>query len=157
MHYSITEFEAVYRRCFPSLLRVAVSMLHDADEARDAVQEVFLKLWEKNSDIDNELAYLIRAVRNTCLDRIAAKDTRERLKQRLPVDEVDEADDRAISSEYLNLALESLLTPRERQVVEKVYSEGLSYKDTATHLGVSVAMVNKSIVGALKKLRKHFK
>ncbi|MDE6338825.1 MAG: hypothetical protein K2K97_03440, partial [Muribaculaceae bacterium] len=36
-------------------------------------------------------------------------------------------------------------------------TEGLSYKDAAGQLGVSVAMVNKSVVGALKKLRKHFK
>ena len=157
MHYSITEFEGIYRRCFQNLLRLAVSMLHDGDEARDAVQEVFLKLWESDTRIDNETAYLVRSVRNTCLDRLASMDRRERMKRHLPLDEVDESDEPLVSSDGLTRAVDVLLSPRERQVVGKVYSEGLSYKDAAEHLGVSVAMVNKSLVGALKKLRKHFK
>ena len=60
-------------------------------------------------------------------------------------------------NEEVKTAIQKLLTSRERQVVDKIYSEGLSYKDTAESLGVSVAAVNKNIVGALKKLRNHFK
>ena len=132
-------------------------MLHDSDEARDAVQDVFVKLWEAEVVIENENAYILRAVRNCCLSRIAAYDIHERVKRRLPLDEVDEAEELAESDEYLANAVSALLSPREQQVVGKVYSEGLSYKDTAEHLGVSVSMVNKCVVGALKKLRSHFR
>lgn len=54
-------------------------------------------------------------------------------------------------------AVQSLLSGRERQVVDKIYAEGLSYKETAERLDVSVSMINKCIVSALKKLRTHFK
>ncbi len=36
--YSKNEFEILYKRCFPSSMRLAVSLLHEEDEARDVVQ-----------------------------------------------------------------------------------------------------------------------
>ena len=54
-------------------------------------------------------------------------------------------------------AVAGLLTDRERQVVDKIYAEGMTYKQAATTLEVSEAMINKSVVGALKKLRTYFK
>ncbi len=138
-------------------MRLAVSMLHDEDDARDAVQEVFLRLWESDSAIDNRQAFILRAVRNTCLNRIAATDTRERFRRRFPLDETDTADDPPVDDEELHRALSTLLSPRERQVIDRIYSEGMSYKEAAQNMEVSVALVNKNIVSALKKLRAHFK
>ena len=157
MQYSITEFEDIYRRCHQQAFMLAMSMLHDADEARDIVQEAFLKLWESDSAIDNETAYIVRTVRNSCLNRIEATDVRERLKQKLSLDEIDEMEEPRISGDKLKQAVTTLLSPRESQIVGKIYTEGLSYKDAAVQLGVSVAMVNKGVVSALKKLRNHFK
>ena len=157
MQYSITEFEEIYRRCFRSALKLAFSLLHDDDEARDAVQEVFLKLWESDSVVENEGAYILRMVRNNCLNRIAATDSHERIKRRLPFEEVEETEELSLDGDKLTHAVTTLLTPREKEVVEKIYSENLSYKDAAGQLGVSVAMINKCVVNALKKLRNHFK
>lgn len=155
MLYSISEFEEIYRCCFRNALKLAVSMLHNADEAHDAVQEAFMKLWETESVIDNEAAYILRSVRNSCLNRIAASDSRERMKRRLPLDEPEDGEESPISDDKLKQAVATLLSPRESEIVGKIYSEGLSYKDAARQLGVSVAMVNKGVVNALKKLRKH--
>lgn len=60
-------------------------------------------------------------------------------------------------NDEIRTAIQKLLTPREREVVDRIYTEGLSYKDAAENLGVSVASINKNIVSALKKLRGHFK
>ncbi len=76
MRYSTTEFENIYRRCFPLAIKLAMSLLHHQDEARDAVQEVFLKLWESETRIDNPPAFILRAVRNTCLNRLSSLDAR---------------------------------------------------------------------------------
>lgn len=157
MQYSITEFEDIYRRCYRNALSVAMRMLHDSDEARDTVQEAFLKLWETDSVVDNEIAYIIRAVKNSCLNRIEATDRHERMKRRLSLDEAVDIDDSLISDEMLKQAVATFLSPRESQIVGKIYTEDLSYKETASQLGVSVAMVNKCVVNALKKLRKHLK
>lgn len=157
MQYSITEFEAIYLRCFPPAMRLAISLLHDEDDARDAVQEVFLRLWESDTGIENPQAFVIRSVRNVCLNRIAAADTRERFRRRYSLDEPDDGVDIEARHCEIRSAVQTLLTQRERQVVDKIYADGLSYKETAASLEVSVSMINKSVVSALKKLRTHFK
>lgn len=138
-------------------MRMAMSLLHDEDEARDVVHEVFLKIWESNIAVDNPAAFIIRAVRNTSLNRISALDTREKIRRKLilepPPDDYD-FDERDAN---VRAAIPQLLSLREQEVIAKIYTEGLSYKDAAECLGVSVAAVNKHIVAALRKLRTHFK
>ena len=157
MQYSTTEFETLYIRCFPPAMRLAMSLLHEEDEARDVVHEVFLKLWEADVKVDNPSAYILRAVRNTSLSRIRKLDVREKVRLKLMWEIPPDDFDYERRNEEVKTAVERLLTSREQQVVEKIYTDGLSYKDAAASLGVSVATVNKNIVGALKKLRTHFK
>lgn len=157
MGYSATEFEALYIRCFPAAMRLAMSLLHDEDEARDVVQEVFARLWESDIRADNPMAFIVRAVRNACINRINKLDVREKIRLRLALEPLpDDAGTWQRSEEVLS-AIKKLLTPREQLVVEKIYTEEMSYKEAAESLGISVATVNKNIVAALKKLRNHFK
>ena len=157
MQYSTAEFETLYIQCFPHAMRLATSLLHEEDEARDVVHEVFLKLWESDGRVDNPSAYIIRSVRNASVSRIRKLDVRERIRSKLMLEPPPDDFEYEQRNEEVKTAIQKLLTSRERQVVDKIYSEGLSYKDTAASLGVSVAAVNKNIVGALKKLRTHFK
>lgn len=159
MQYTITEFEAIYLRCFPPAMQLAMGMLHDEDEARDVVQEVFVKLWETETQVDNALAYVVRSVRNTVLNRIESVDIKERFQRGYSLELPDEESIEEVEArhEAVRKAVAGLLTDRERQVVDKIYAEGMTYKQAATTLEVSEAMINKSVVGALKKLRTYFK
>lgn len=158
MQYSTAEFETLYKRCFPSSMRMAMSLLHEEDEARDVVQEVFARLWESKVRIENPMAFTMRAVRNACINRINLLDKRERIRRRLTLEPPppDDDFDPMRRAEAVSEAIRLILTPRQKQVVDKIYSEGMSYKETAESLGVSVAAVNKNIVAALKRLRSHF-
>lgn len=157
MHYSTAEFEALYTRCFPPSMRLALSLLHDEDEARDIVQEVFLKLCESGTRIENPVAFVMRSVRNASITRINRLDTREKIRQRLTLEANHYNYDVNQRNEEVTAAIGLLLTPRERQIVDKIYRDRMSYKETAEYLGISTATVNKNIVSALKKLRIHFK
>lgn len=157
MQYSETEFEALYKRCFPPAMMMAMSLLHQEDEARDVVQDVFVKLWESNFSVANPMAFVMRATRNASLNRISMLDTREKIRQRMTLELPSEESPPHRSDEEVMSAINQSLTTRERQILEKVYSDGLSYKETAENLGVSVTAVNKNVVNALKKLRCYFK
>lgn len=160
MQYSATEFETLYTRTFEPCFRLALSLLHEEDDARDVVHEVFLKLWESESRVDNPTAYVIRAVHNSCISRIRHLDIRDKVRAKLilePPPEDDGPEDYVERDAEVMAAMERLLTFREREVVDKIYMEGKSYKETAATLGVTVAAINKNVVGALKKLRNHFK
>lgn len=157
MEYSTTEFETLYIQCFPPSMRLAMSLLHEEDEARDVVQEVFLRLWESDILVDNPTAFLLRAVRNACLNRIDMLDTRHRISRRIMLDSPPDDFDIDSRNDEVRSAIRRLLTPREQDVVHRIYTEGMSYKEAAENLDVSVATINKNIVLALKKLRHHFK
>lgn len=159
MHYSTQEFETLYAETFEPSFRLALSLLHEEEDARDVVHEVYLRLWESDSRVDNPKAYVIRAVRNSCISRIRHLDVREKVRMKLmlepPPEEFDPEDFQQRNVEVLD-AMDRLLTFREREVVDKIYMEGKSYKETAATLGVTVAAINKNVVGALKKTKNSF-
>lgn len=157
MQYSTAEFETLYKQCFEPSLRLALSLLHEEDEARDAVHEVFLKLWESKTKVDNPRAYIIRSVRNTCVSRIRHLDVREKVRMKLMLEPPPEDFDYEQRDVEVLAAMDLLLSYREREVVDKIYVEGKSYKETALYFGLSVAAINKNVVNALRKLRTHFK
>lgn len=157
MRYSTSEFESLYTHCFPPAMRLAMSLLHEEEEARDVVHEVFLKLWESDISIGNPTAFILRSVRNASLNSIDKKDTRERLQRRLSFETPPAEEEMEWRDEEVMAAIRLLLTSREKEVVRNIYSDGMSYKETAAKLGVSVSAVNKNLVAALKKLRTHFK
>ncbi len=65
------------------LLRFAIQYLRDEEQARDVVQDIFLRLWQKRDElakVENIEAFAMRMVRNRCLDVI-------RMNRSVPVEE----------------------------------------------------------------------
>lgn len=61
------------------LYRYASGLLKDAHEAEDIVQDIFIKLWNMRSrmnEIKNLDAFTFRMTRNLCLDRLKARKIR---------------------------------------------------------------------------------
>ena len=70
------EFTALIIPLKDRLYRLAKRILVSQDEAEDAVQEVFLKLWKGKNDIEkyrNTEAFAITMTKNYCLDRLKSK------------------------------------------------------------------------------------
>ena len=60
------------------LLGFANRFMQDLDEAKDIVQEIYIKLWRMRSELDkyNSVeALAMRMTRNLCLDKIKLKKT----------------------------------------------------------------------------------
>lgn len=71
-----TEFIALVMPFKDKLYRLAKRILVSKDEAEDAVQEVFLKLWNGKNNIENYKnpeAFAITMTKNYCLDRLKSK------------------------------------------------------------------------------------
>lgn len=156
MSYTEEEFESLYRECFPSALRLAVNLLGGEDEARDVVHEVFMRVWEGDTRLLMPQAFVLKAVRNAALNRLEQINTRERIHRRIALEAPPPDYDPDTRAQELRAAISRLLTPREQEVVETVYAERMTYRESAEHLGVSVSTVNKAVVSALKKLRTYF-
>lgn len=142
------------------LLRYARRILRDEDQARDAVQETFLKLChEDGAELNGRLAqWLYTVCRNQSLDMLR-KETRmtglveERAISVQPAAPPPEAavDLEDESSRVLH-ALEDL--PNQQQECLRLkFEHGMSYRDIAQITGLSVSHVGVTIHAALKKLR----
>jgi RNA polymerase sigma-70 factor (ECF subfamily) len=74
------DLEELFRRYSRSVLRRATTILGDADAAKDAVQEVFLRVMNsrtKLSELESPMVWLYRVTTNLCLNRL-----RDRARQR---------------------------------------------------------------------------
>ena len=70
------EFLEIILPCKDKLFRLAKRLLVSKDEAEDAVQEVFLKLWngrEKIKNYKSPEAFAITMIKNYCLDRLKSR------------------------------------------------------------------------------------
>ena len=68
-----TQFNTQILNHSDKLFRLAKSILRDGDAARDAVQDLIVKLWEKRymlDEVENFQAFSMRSMRNLCLDTI---------------------------------------------------------------------------------------
>ena len=70
------EFIELLLPCKDKLYRLAKRLLVSSDEAEDAVQEVYLKLWKGRDKINNYRspeAFAITMTKNYCLDRLKSR------------------------------------------------------------------------------------
>lgn len=71
-----SEFKSTILPLSGKLLRFATYITNDEEMARDVIQDVFLKLWQKKemlADIENMEAFAMRMTRNRCLDLFKTK------------------------------------------------------------------------------------
>lgn len=151
--------ERLFHDHYEQMYRFAFALLHDNEEARDVVSDVFSRLWNKQLVPDR--AYLMRSVKNACINLIARKKRDERLKRLLPFSEGNLTEEEPSRlEERWQAAVDCIdhdLTDQTASVIRLCYREGMSYKDTAEVLGISVSAVNKHIVKGLRTLREKLK
>lgn len=157
-------FTELVERHQERVLRLAERFLGDADEARDAAQEVFFKVYRKAGSFDPRArasTWIHRITVNHCLNRLR----RRKIVRFLPFaqgdDPVAEPADAAPGPEEVldarrrwratRAAIDSLpLSQRSVLVLAKL--EGLSYKEIAETLGISTGAVESRLFRAMRTL-----
>ena len=157
MDYSKQRFERLFKDSYPHMYRMAFSMVEDADDAKDAVNQVFAQMWKGKPKVseDSVRGYRLAATRNQCLHIL-----RQRQLQRQLEDEVQrnaeaiENEEREELMQQLQQVIDENLTEQDRRVLQLHYDEEMTYQETATILGISSSAVNKHITRSLDKIRK---
>ena len=149
--------ESLFKQHYQAMYRLAFMMLHDKEESRDIVHDVFARLLDGDIRFDSNKAraFLLSCVRNGCLNVMRSHDSRERAMRDFPIDDENASDSEAFESEIKALQDGiSLLTPPVcREIILLHYRYGLTFKEIATQLGVSETTVYKHLRNALNQLR----
>ncbi len=160
MDYSKQWFERLFKDNYPHMYRMAFSMVENADDAKDAVNQVFTQMWKGKPKVsDSQLrGYLLAATRNQCLHILRQRQLRRQMEEALQRDEVACRDEeREELLHELQQIIDDNLTEQDKRVLQLHYDEEMTYAETATVLGISTAAVNKHITRSLAKIRETFK
>ena len=151
-------FSEAFDHFYPGLCFYSDKFIHDTDEARSIVQQVFVDLWVKRHKlvIEQSLkAYLYTTVRNYTLDflrhkLVETKYLREVKPESVTIDHdlIEEAELNA----QINSAIEAL-PEKCREIFILCRFEELRYSEIAQRLGISIKTVEMQMGIALKKLR----
>ena len=154
------EIEQLYIGCHQQLLNMARLMLKDADDAQDAVSDVFARLADGSLILpaDHPERYLTATVRNLCLEHIRLMSIRDRIERRTSLMESEPAAldiEQERVTELIDYAEMNLSKPAWR-VFQLRFDEGLLYREIAERLGISEVAVYKHLAEALKILKVKF-
>lgn len=161
-------FAELVMRYQGALYRLAWRMLRDDEEARDAVQEVFLRVHRALATFDQKRKFstwVLRITTNHCIDRIRKRRMKllsinvdEKDEERIPVVLVDErpTPDANYGRSSLRATLDELvsrLPPIYRAVVELRYSHQLAYEEIAAVLEIPLGTVKARLHRAHRQLK----
>lgn len=137
------------------LLKMCYLYLHDAALAEDAVQETFIKAYQRMAQFHGDCAdrtWLTRIAINTCRDMLRSS-WFQRLDRKITAEELPEsgAPDR---SESILLAVEVMNLPRKlREVIILRYYQNMTTMEIAEVLHISQPAVSTRLKRAKEKLR----
>jgi len=157
-------FAAVYQKYHRYLYSLAVKYLKDAQLAEDAVQHVFVKLWETTKNIEIEINlknYLYTMTKNYILNTI--RDHKEEISLSYANAQIDipgqddiikALEDKQMKS-ILYQGVESL-PPQKKEVCLRKLETTDSNQQIADKMGISVHTVKSHYQESVKILRSYF-
>jgi RNA polymerase sigma-70 factor, ECF subfamily len=168
-----TAFDALVRRYDQSVLRLALHMLGNEQDAQDVHQEAFIKAYRHLGNFRFECSFytwLYRIVTNLCLDQLRRRKSRREDPATVLDSSGDEMDlmanitddrsmanpakelDRRVMSLQIGEALDKL-TPRERTVFELKHYQGLKLRTIGEMLSTTEETAKNTLFRATRKLR----
>ena len=153
------QFKELFLSEYGRMYKAAYILLGDEDEAKDAVQDVFAKLWAGTIPLkeESQRTFLLTCVRNRCLNIIAQRKTAQNALLLLTSEAIDSGTHDEELIQTIEDYIDERLTPQTSRIIRMHFDEEQSYKEISSSLGISLSAVNKHIVQGLRKLRSTFK
>lgn len=159
-------FARLYDRFARPLFAVAMRILREVTAAEDMLQDVFVQIWERAAQYDvssgKPFTWLVVLTRNKCIDRLRARQRREKLGETML--ELEAAQPAAAPGgppELMDLN-EQVATMRQalaelraeqRHALELAFLHGLTQTEIAAHLAVPLGTVKARIRRGMLQLR----
>ncbi|HKK45302.1 MAG TPA: RNA polymerase sigma factor [Balneolaceae bacterium] len=148
------------------LFQLAVTMLNGRQEAEDAIQDVYLKLWnmrERLSEYHSIEALAVTVTKNLCLDRLRSYRNRKRNAGGLEhMQLVSAGQNDPAETVELNESLQHVrdiiarLPDQQRLVIHLRDIEQYSYEEIAEITGLKVNNIRVALSRARKSVRKEY-
>jgi RNA polymerase sigma-70 factor, ECF subfamily len=155
-------FEMVYRRTSAKLFGVCLRIFGDRQEAEDALQDVYITIWNKAARFDagraSPISWLVKVARNRAIDRLRANGN----VRLAPIENArDVADGSPLADVQMLASAEdqaltgciNALDRRDAAFIRSAFLQGATYADLAEREALPLGTVKSRIRRALLKLR----
>ena len=152
-------YQAILDDQLPSISRFVTRMLGNASEAEDITQEVFLRLWTHAARFDPTASklttWLHNIAHNLCIDHFRKQKRLVDQEPDLNIEGGDEPDAMLLAKIDSNNIREAMmkLPERQRSAIIMCHYQGLSNKEAADILDVSVDALESLLARGRKTLR----
>lgn len=167
-HQSVQEgdmqFIALYKFYYQDLYAYGVSLGFNTEDVKDAIQEVYLKLYfNERLCIDEKKIkfYLLRSVRNQLIywertkkDTSSIEEEERSFKLSVSVEESFISDEEDLLLKKRVNRILDLLTDHQREIVYLHFIEEMPYEEIAVMLDMKIQTVRGQVFKAMEKLRK---
>ncbi|HNV78666.1 MAG TPA: sigma-70 family RNA polymerase sigma factor [Thermomonas sp.] len=156
-------FESLYRQTSATMLGICLRVLRDREEAEDVLQEVYVAVWSKAAQFDQQRAramtWLGTIARNRAIDRVRARPS-PALHE--PIEDHELADDEAPTpAAGIDAALERAqlddcmdqLEPKRRSLIRTAFFENVTYDVLALRAEAPLGSVKSWIRRGLQQLK----
>lgn len=144
------------------LFRFALRLLGNEEDAKDIIQDAFMKVWhnkEKMGELQNLEAWCMRITRNLALDKLKSKkyritDNIDRA-QEVPASHQQTPHQRSEQSDLMRRvhSLIHALPEKYRTILQLRDIDGLSYQEIADVLDIEMSEVKVNLHRARKQVR----
>ena len=152
-------YEVVFKKYYPLLVVFIVRHIGDEDVAKDIVQDIFFKLFERGHSLPDNFqlkSWFYRVARNAAVDYLRHLQVEDKYKflmaeGMINIPDIDEEIDEQVYAK-VNLAIESL--PEQCRLIIKLnVLEGKKYQEIAEELGITINTIRTQVSRGYKKLR----
>nr|WP_262921419.1 RNA polymerase sigma-70 factor [Maribellus maritimus] len=155
-------FDQLFLRYYKNMCRFSLTFVHDTNDSEELVQKLFVRLWENRKKLEapeDIKAFLFKSVYYESMKLIREKNTRKKYISEYFLNFKliqEEPEDYSTIMPYLNKAIQKL-PERCKQIFILNKLEGLTQKEIAEYLGISIKTVENQVAIAISKLREEVK
>ena len=159
----MNDFRNIWMPLSDRFYRAAYYMLESQQDAEDAVQELYMRLWKSREslhDLRNPVSYGLSLLKNICIDRIRRREIRKHEPLDVGTRVADSPPEaRLTAKDELELVLAEIdkLPDRQAQVMRLMVLENLDYKEISERTGLSQVHVRVLVSTARKTLKQKLK
>jgi RNA polymerase sigma-70 factor, ECF subfamily len=152
-------FKRFYEEHFVPLMRYGTSIVKDQEEASDIVQQAFVSLWQKRSEIhihSSPKSYLYKMIYHSSLQFLEKRKNRSKREQQVASLHTEALIIDLIVEKELEIKIQQAirqLPEHCRRIFEMSRNANLKYREIAAELNLSEKTVENQMGKALKLLR----
>ena len=163
--YEESRDKILFNEFYPALVQFAFSFINNEEAAKDIVQEIFIRIWEKKVKFENELLlrkYLYLSTQNKCFTYLRDRKVQHYHKQQIIDNYQEQEESNIIHSLIKEEVYRQLLSsveqlPPQCKKICLLTLDGKKPSEIAKELDLNVETVKKQKKIALKRLQDKFR